>query len=193
MRPSSQILRRATALLAGALVLSACANAVSVGSTANSTASPPTSADGGIAVTVSHTVAGEALSGMDGMTLYILTKDHDGTSSCTTGSCASYWHALKGDASQISPGAGVSGSFGTTTWTNGTKQVTYNGQPLYYYSGDDAAGDANGQRSGGVWFIALVDGPSGSQPHTDPGQSTEPSFRAPGPAIHASENSDGEY
>jgi len=29
--------------------------------------------------------------------------------------------------------------------------------PLYYFSGDAAAGEANGQRSGGVWFAVAPD------------------------------------
>jgi predicted lipoprotein with Yx(FWY)xxD motif len=56
----------------------------------------------------------------------------------------------------VQKGTGVSGTFGTTTWADGTKQVTHNGQPLYYFSGDNAAGDSNGQGTGGVWFIAPV-------------------------------------
>ena len=34
---------------------------------------------------------------------------------------------------------------GTTTNANGTKQATYAGKPLYYYSGDTTAGDTKGQ------------------------------------------------
>ena len=82
-------------------------------------------------------------------------------STCTSGQCAATWPALKGDGSTVTAGTGVTGTFGTTTWADGTKQVTHNGQPLYYYSGDSAAGDANGEGSGGVWFIA----PVGSSPH----------------------------
>ena len=58
----------------------------------------------------------------------------------------------------------VTGTLGTATWADGTKQVTHNGQPLYYYSGDSAAGDSNGQGSNGVWFIA----PVGDTPTTGP-------------------------
>lgn len=34
---------------------------------------------------------------------------------------------------------------GSTTMANGTKQATYNGKPLYYYSGDSASTDRKGQ------------------------------------------------
>jgi len=56
----------------------------------------------------------------------------------------------------VQAGVGVTGTFGTASWPDGSKQVTHNGQPLYYYSGDSAAGDSNGQGANGVWFIAPV-------------------------------------
>lgn len=47
----------------------------------------------------------------------------------------------------------VPGKLGTTTRTNGTKQVTYGGHPLYYFAGDTAADQTKGQGIGGVWFL----------------------------------------
>ena len=41
----------------------------------------------------------------------------------------------------------------TITRDDGAVQVTYNGHPLYLFAGDTAAGQANGQGSGGVWFL----------------------------------------
>ena len=37
--------------------------------------------------------------------------------------------------------------------TDGSKQLAYNDIPLYYFLGDKAAGDVNGQTIGGVWFV----------------------------------------
>ena len=37
-------------------------------------------------------------------------------------------------------------------------QVTVNDQPLYYFAGDKAAGDTNGQGVGGKWFVVGADG-----------------------------------
>ena len=54
--------------------------------------------------------------------------------------------------------------FGTTQRDDGTTQVTYNGHPLYYYSGDTAAGDVNGQGLNGKWYIANPDGSAPSAP-----------------------------
>ncbi len=158
---------------ASALLLAACQNAGS-GSTAPS-------AGATLSLAVSHTAAGDALSGAGGMTLYILTNDVGGTSTCTSGACAATWPALKGDGSQVQAGIGVTGAFGTTTWPDGTKQVTHAGQPLYYYTGDSAPGDSKGQGTNNVWFIAPVGAgaASASQAQGTPNPSATP-YRAPG-------------
>ncbi|HZI44358.1 MAG TPA: hypothetical protein VFD53_04000, partial [Ilumatobacter sp.] len=41
---------------------------------------------------------------------------------------------------------------GTVEHPIGT-QATYNGWPLYFFAGDDAPGDTNGQGQGGVWYV----------------------------------------
>jgi hypothetical protein len=58
----------------------------------------------------------------------------------------------------VSGPAAATDTFGTITRSDGTTQVTYNRMPLYYYSGDSAAGDTNGQGKLGVWFVAPVSG-----------------------------------
>ncbi len=174
MRPTLRP-RASLALLAIAgLVLAACQQ------TGASSAAPSTAA-GAVELTVSHTAAGDALAGAGGMTLYILTADTGGTSTCNTGGCATTWPALKGDGADVQKGTGVGGTFATTTWPDGTKQVTHNGQPLYYYSGDTAAGDSNGQGTNGVWFIAPVnDSAGGASASLAGGDPSATPYRAPG-------------
>ncbi|MDP9468552.1 MAG: hypothetical protein M3P32_07440, partial [Chloroflexota bacterium] len=116
-------------VVAGALILVAC-------KPAGGGSSEP-SAAGEVDLAVSETAAGDALSGAGGMTLYILTEDTAGDSTCLD-ECADTWPPLFGDGSQVSAGPGISGDFGTTTRPDGSKQVTHNGQPLYYYTGDTA-------------------------------------------------------
>ena len=165
-------MRLASVTAAAALLLAACSAQPGAGSappSVGASAAPSTSA---IQVTVAHTSAGDALAGPNGMTLYVFKNDANGTSTCT-GGCATMWPPLLGDGTQVVAGAGVSGSFGTTTRDDGSKQVTHSGQPLYYFSGDQAAGDAKGDGVGGVWSIAPVGEASG-------GASVAPSMGAPG-------------
>jgi len=94
-----------------------------------------------------------------GMTLYILTQDTPDTSTCY-GSCAAIWPPLLTDGAPT-PGSGVNASLlGSTTRTDGSTQVTYNGQPLYYFVNDKAPGDTNGENVQNVWFVI---GPDGKQ------------------------------
>ncbi len=48
----------------------------------------------------------------------------------------------------------MTGTLTTFARADGSQQVAYNGEPLYYFTGDTAPGDANGEGVGGVWFIA---------------------------------------
>ncbi len=175
-------MRLATTMAAGALLLVACTPQTGAGSGAPST--EPSSA-AAIQITVSHTAAGDALAGPNGMTLYILANDTNGTSTCNEG-CAATWPPLLGDGSAVVAGDGVAGTFGTTIRDDGTKQVTHNGQPLYSYASDTAAGDSTGDGVGGVWFIAPV-GAASASPRASSGEheseTPEPSatpYRAPG-------------
>ncbi len=103
---------------------------------------------GGTAVTVSATTVpgvGKVLVTSQGMTLYYLKTETNGSIKCT-GSCASAWPPLllpSGTAS-ASAGAGVTGKLGTIARPEGTTQVTYNGMPLYTFT-SDSPGAASGQ------------------------------------------------
>jgi predicted lipoprotein with Yx(FWY)xxD motif len=83
----------------------------------------------------------------NGKTVYQFANDvkDSGKSNCT-GGCATTWPPLTVAAGATpSGGSGVTGTLGTITRADdGTLQVTYNGLPLYFFSGDTAAGDANG-------------------------------------------------
>ncbi|MHB8448919.1 MAG: COG4315 family predicted lipoprotein [Mycobacteriales bacterium] len=58
-------------------------------------------------------------------------------------------------------GAAKASLLGTSRRTDGTVQVTYNGHPLYYYSGDSHAGQTNGEginSFGGYWYVVSPNG-----------------------------------
>jgi predicted lipoprotein with Yx(FWY)xxD motif len=98
---------------------------------------------------------GKILADADGKVLYMFTKDTGTTSACT-GDCATAWPALHGPSE---PGEGLDDDdFATITGSDGKPQTTFYGHPLYYFSGDSAAGDVNGQGVGGVWFAVDAEG-----------------------------------
>ncbi len=117
----------------------------------------PPSGAASIQVTQNSTL-GQILADQNGKTLYLITSDTATKISCT-GSCAQTWPPLTTTSGKPSTGTGIDASkLGTITRPEGTTQVTYNGHPLYYYSGDKAAGDTNGQGIGGVWFVVSPSG-----------------------------------
>ena len=101
---------------------------------------------------------GTVLVDQDGRTVYLFTNDTGSKSTCT-GSCASTWPALVSDGQPSVNGGADDGKVGATN----SGQVTYNGHPLYYYSGDTKAGQANGQGIGGIWFAVTSDGNAAGQ------------------------------
>lgn len=97
--------------------------------------------------------AGIWLTGVGGRALYGYTVDQGAKSNCY-GACATAWPPLTATGSVSVTGQFTAQKFlGVTTRTDGTKQVTYGGHPLYYYQGDKGPGQIKGQGVGGVWFL----------------------------------------
>ena len=102
--------------------------------------------------------AGKTLTGEDGKTLYFFKADTKGAGKSTCNAdCATNWppYTLDPDETLV-PTADASGTVTMITRDDGSKQVAYNGWPLYYFKGDAKAGDANGQNInafGGIWVI----------------------------------------
>lgn len=89
---------------------------------------------------------GPTLSLKNGDTLYRLSKDSKDKSTCT-GACLSVWTPVVLATGQKVPvGDGVS-HLGSFTRSNGQRQITYEGLPLYTFVGDTKAGDVNGNVS----------------------------------------------
>jgi len=113
--------------------------------------SPAPAAAGAGAGLRTVTIDGTAvLANARGFTLYSFAPDTPTTSRCY-GGCAAYWPPATGTAT-ASPG--LPGRISTITRTDGTRQLTYNGHPLYTYIADTAPGQANGNNinlNGGLW------------------------------------------
>ena len=98
---------------------------------------------------------GEVLVGPNRLTLYTFMNDSPGgTSSSCNGSCSEAWPPLLVSGGPPAASEGASGTLATITREERATQVTYNGAPLYYFAGDEAPGDTNGEGVGGVWFVA---------------------------------------
>ena len=112
-----------------------------------------TTTNGGAAsagLELATTDLGEILVDASGYTVYLFTPDAQGDSTCYD-ECEANWPVV---AEVTAVGDGLDESLlGTTTRTNGDVQATYNGWPLYYFAGDAAAGDVNGQSLNGVWWV----------------------------------------
>lgn len=167
--------RSLVALAAAALAVSACGGpGATTGPTSAVTTTPatqapattepasdaPASMAAGITLELATAEVGEYVAGEGGMSLYILLPDAaaPGKSMCN-GDCAANWPALVvDDIADVAAGTGVTGELGTITRDDGATQVTLGGNPLYYFVGDAAAGDTNGQGIQDVWYLAGPDG-----------------------------------
>jgi predicted lipoprotein with Yx(FWY)xxD motif len=144
------------------VALGAC-GAASHTATTNSTNAAPTTvataaptAAPSSSLNVAHTSLGNILVDGQGRTLYALTSDTNGTPTCT-GGCAGAWPpATVGDT--VLAGPGISASTTVVDAPGGGKMLKAGIWPLYRFAGDAAAGDTNGQGSGGVWFVVGADG-----------------------------------
>jgi len=110
----------------------------------------------GTTVDLHSTSLGKVLATSKGRTLYLYTPDGKNKSNCT-GSCAAFWPPLMTKGKPVA-GMGVKKSLLGTAKRGSKLQVTYNGHPLYTYSGDSAAGQANGEGSDGIWFVVTAAG-----------------------------------
>ena len=99
-----------------------------------------------------------------GFTLYLFVPDDHSSHSRCTGICAAAWPPLtlpKGVSLPVA-GPGVRSSLlGVTVRSDGSRQVTYNGWPLYTYVIDMAPGQTTGQglnNLGGLWYVVAPRG-----------------------------------
>ena len=119
---------------------------------------------------------GKILTDGAGHTLYYFGRDFAGggttaaTSNCA-GACITAWPVFHASSNVVGDGLAAT-DFAEITRTDGVKQTTYKGWPLYTYVSDTAIDDATGDDSGHLWFVVrepfyamLVMGvPSGTGP-----------------------------
>lgn len=110
-------------------------------------------------LTLANSTYGKVIFSGTHRALYVFSADHGSTSTCY-GECTKAWPPLL-TAGTPTVGAGLNRALiGTTKRSDGTTQVTYNGHPLYYFSGDKGSEikcqDANS--NGGYWYVLSANG-----------------------------------
>jgi predicted lipoprotein with Yx(FWY)xxD motif len=139
-------------LAAGSLLAAAFVAACSISGPSQGGASASASPAGNSPTVMTATAGGQTIlvDGSNGMTVYTFASDVAGSGrSACTGNCLVIWPPLTVRAGTTpTAGPGVTGTLGTITTDDGSVQVTYQGLPLYFYDGDKAPGDTNGNYPG---------------------------------------------
>ena len=155
-RNRNQLIAGVLALALTPVALAACGGSSSKSTTGAAAATGTSSGT----VKVASTGLGKILVGSNGLTLYLFEADKGATSNCS-GACAAAWPPLVTNGKPTA-GGGVNASLlGTTTRSDGTTQVTYNGHPLYRFASDTKPGDTTGQGVNGFGALWYVLSPAG--------------------------------
>jgi predicted lipoprotein with Yx(FWY)xxD motif len=116
---------------------------------------------------------------VSGKTVYILKS---ASKVACTARCLKIWPALVLPKGVTAPtaGAGVNAArLGSVRHRGGSRQVTYKGKPLYWFIGDTAPGEVNGNITDewGAWSVLVTVKPAATAPVTVPTvpQTTTPS------------------
>ena len=121
---------------------------------------PPPGGTPSIGLGSSPTLGNYLVSAADGRTLYYFALDvpaggGQGPTSNCTGSCLAFWPVFHAPALNVAAGLNAS-DFGEFTRADGATQTTFQGWPLYEFSGDSKAGDTNGDNfvgNGAPWYV----------------------------------------
>jgi predicted lipoprotein with Yx(FWY)xxD motif len=111
--------------------------------------------------TAANAKFGTILVAANGRTLYRYTPDRKGVNRCSAdATCNKFWPRFTVKAGvKPTAGTGVKPALvGTIKATNGMRQVTYAGFPLYYFAGDKRAGQVKGQGFDGIWYVVNTKG-----------------------------------
>jgi predicted lipoprotein with Yx(FWY)xxD motif len=114
----------------------------------------------GSALNVRSTSLGKTLVDANGRTLYLFQADKPNVSTLSNAGLA-IWPPFTSTSTPQAEGGAQAAGIGTVTGPSGSRQVTYNGHPLYYYVGDQQPGSTRGQRLnqfGALWYVLTPSG-----------------------------------
>lgn len=95
-------------------------------------------------VGTARTGLGRVAADTHGRTLYLFAKDKRGHSACS-GLCATYWPPLLTRGKPVAMKGVKRSLLGTIRRSDGHRQVTLAGRPLYRYFGDSKRGQTSGE------------------------------------------------
>jgi len=148
-------------LVAGCASTTHTSSASSNGSFVPGAGTSVTTSTPGGALGVATTSLGPVLVDSKGFTVYMLTADTKGHSTCAA-DCLEYWPLVPAPAgSDVPQVPGVSAALATTKATSGAIMLTAGGWPLYTYIGDQAPGQVVGEgvnTFGGTWYAVSRSG-----------------------------------
>lgn len=138
-------------------------------------AEEPMAGEGATRITVAEQEPyGQYLANGNGRAVYLFTADSQGArESACHDACAEDWPPVTTEADPSTEAAAIDASLlGTIERPDGSRQVTYDGWPLYYFAQDSGPGDVTGQDVqgyGGEWYLVTPQGemvhPEGSEEH----------------------------
>jgi predicted lipoprotein with Yx(FWY)xxD motif len=147
---------KAIALIAtaAALVVAGCGGSDYGDGGSSSSSASATSGGGQISTAKNDQLGQTVLVDGNGMTVYALSAEKNGKFICTDSKCLSVWHPVAGGAQ------GDVDSLAMVNRPDDKQQATYQGQPLYTFSGDKKKDDANGEgiKDVGTWHAVTVSG-----------------------------------
>lgn len=91
----------------------------------------------------------DVVADVNGKVAYTFDVDDTNVSNCYD-ACAKAWPPIL-----VSPATALKAPMGSTLRKDGKIQLTLDGQPLYFFAGDQKSGDINGDGLGGVWHIIV--------------------------------------
>jgi predicted lipoprotein with Yx(FWY)xxD motif len=111
----------------------------------------------GTSVGTHNTKRGKVLASVHGFSLYMFQKDKKGNGKSTCyGQCAKVWPPLLTTGNPVAIQGVNKKLLGTIRRTDGKREITYNGWPLYLYQPDTKPGNINGEGAnqfGAPWYL----------------------------------------
>ncbi|MEO6958093.1 MAG: hypothetical protein ABI137_15230 [Antricoccus sp.] len=124
-------------------------------------ASPPAAADAITELRLGTTAAGAAIVDQTGRAIYRYDGDikESGGSACDENCSAQFPPVHAGSMPALT---GLTLTLGANAGSDGQQQLTINGLPIYYFSGDTAPGQTGGQAKDRMWWTLDKNGSANS-------------------------------